>query len=99
MKAETKAAKPAKFNVKQWAMTNTALRHGQRCAICFASPEVVDAVRTIAEMRSRGETFVSMDQVVEMLHDRFGFDTNQTSFARHVKIHLKLQWMKRLGAS
>jgi hypothetical protein len=94
MKAETKAAKPAKFSVQGWAIT-TKLDRQSRCECCRSSGEARAAIEQVCALRIEGKTEVSQAQVASMLREHFGLSVSRYQLRDHIRECLHIGWLNR----
>lgn len=82
------------LDVKEWAAGTKRIYGGIPCRLCAAVPAVGKDLKTIIEMRQKGETDVSYVQVCAFLREKHGLKVIESSLLRHVRDHLGLSWVK-----
>lgn len=82
------------LDVKEWAAGTRRTYGGVACRLCAAAPAVGRDLKTIIEMRQKGETDVSYVQVCAFLREKHGISVIDSSLLRHIRDHLGVKWVK-----
>lgn len=79
-------------DITEWALTAGPVRSGPRCYACRSKPEVVAALKTLAEMRKRGETRATMPSIRLEFERRFGVTLGDATLQGHFANCLRTPW-------